>query len=250
MKKIKVFAVVCLACTLLVGCKSNSTFNAEKSGIFVKKDGTITEVIIEEVDKEIFGLEEFRTFAEDEIAAFNMKEIGQLLAYNKDLKEKDNNAILPIALNEIIVKDNQVSIILDYLDYNYYSGSDFNRLRDDIAEIVVGKKNDISAEGKLEGIQSSGIVFKDTNGNIVTDLSKVIDDKMYIVNISGQDIIEADSQENRYVRTSLIPVTVEGEILYVSSGISVTGKNEAQCIAEQEDKFDGTKTYGEYIIFK
>jgi hypothetical protein len=250
MKKIKVFAMVCLACTLFVGCKNNSTFNAEKSGIFVKKDGTITEVIIEEVDNEIFNLEEFRTFAENEISAFNMKEIGQLFAYNKDLKETDNNATLPIALNEIMVKDNQVSIILDYLDYNYYSGSDFNRLRDDIAEIVVGKKNDISEAGKLEEIHSSGIIFKDNNGNVVTDLAKLIDDKMYIVNISGQDIIEADSEETRYVRTSLVPVTVDGEILYVSSGISITGKNEAQCIVEQEDKFDGTKTYGEYIIFK
>lgn len=212
------FISICLLC--LSGC-SFYTFDPTVSSIFIKKDYTIISAEIETLDnssydQERYDVESLKAFVEEEVRQYNKDTCGLELAYLDELQDKKNST-LPVSIQEIKYEDSTARLLLRYQDASAYLGFNDHPLDGGVTNIMVGRVSDL-LEKDIEFPKMS-----DTDGNAVEHDELEINSNYFVATITGS-----------------VHVHVEGEIEYISPGVVVTQKHEAD-----------TSTDGEsFIIFR
>lgn len=207
-------AIVSIFAMCLSGC-SFYTFNPTVSSIFIKKNYTIVSAEIETLDnsayeEERYSVDSLKAFVEDEVKQYNKKACGLELAYLDDLQDKKNST-LPVSIQEIKYEDNTARLLLMYQDASAYLGFNAHPLDGGITNIMVGRVSDL-IEKKIEFPEMT-----DTDQNVAEYNELEINSNYFVVTITGS-----------------AHVHVEGEIEYVSPGVTVTQKHEADTPAYTE----------------
>lgn len=113
MKRISILIIMIVMLTTLAGCKKKNIVikpsEIENNTMLVKEDGTIQVATIEEFNKDYYNLDELKSFIDSNITEFNQN-VG------------DENAI---KLNSLDKKKDQVIMVLEYANMNYYA--EFNQ---------------------------------------------------------------------------------------------------------------------------
>ena len=99
-----IMCVCVLAVALLTAGCGSSSFEPSVTSIYIKKDGTLTQAIVESFEKAYYSEDEFSSMVESEIAAFN-KNHGEEL----------------ISMESLEVRDDTMYLLLDYTNADAYA---------------------------------------------------------------------------------------------------------------------------------
>jgi hypothetical protein len=207
-------AWIMISALCLSGC-SFYTFNPTVNSLFIKRDYTIVSAEIETLDNSAFDEERYsadslRTFVEDEVKQYNKDTCGLELAYLDDLQDKKNTT-LPVSIQEIKYEDSTAKLLLRYQDASAYLGFNDHPLDGGVTNIMIGRVSEL-LEKDIEFPK-----MEDTDGNAVEREELEINNNYYVVTITGSTHVH-----------------VEGEIEYVSPGVTVTQKHEADTPSDTE----------------
>ena len=198
-------AMILLAIAL-TGCGLTS-YHPEQSGIFVRKNGTVKGAEIESFDNSAYAEpryqeDELKAFVEETVSSYNQETTGQTGAYSKDADG------LKVTIDDFSVKNSVATLVLNYATTEDYI--EFN----DGGENVLTLDLMTAPEAAEAGAVLTGL--KDSEGNSVAE-DAASNEKYYVVSVSGNT-----------------EVTVEGKILGISDGGSITGKRTAEVSSETE----------------
>ena len=196
------------ACVVaLTGCGSAS-FHPEQSGIYVKKDGSVMGAEIASFDNSAFADERYQesellTFVEDTVSTYNKECGAQAAAYKKEADD------LKVSIDRLEVKSEVATLILSYASVENYL--EFNEGGEEVLTLAVQNAPEAVAAGmNLDGL-------KDAEGNAVDTTAAQTNEKYYVVAVSGNTA-----------------VTVDGKIIGVGEGVTVTGKKTATVLSEED----------------
>lgn len=102
-KVISICLSLILMSSLLVGCGKSE--NPDTDTVYVKKNGSITEISIGSFDKEYYDQEELSQFIEDEITSY-----------------KDENENCDVKMDSVSVEEDVATLSMKYGDYEDYAG--------------------------------------------------------------------------------------------------------------------------------
>ena len=99
-----IMCVCVLAVALLTAGCGSSSFEPSVTSIYIKKDGTLTQAIVESFEKAYYSEDEFSSMVESEIAAFN-----------------ENHGEELISMESLEVRDDTMYLLLDYTNADAYA---------------------------------------------------------------------------------------------------------------------------------
>lgn len=199
------------AALLAVGCNrqktpENQEYDSTVGSIYVRRDGSVTSTTVGVFDKEYYDLEEFSEYVKDIVLQYNVDTAG--LAFSQTIETEE---ALPVALASITEEASSVLLKLDYASVGDYLAfnAQYQNLEEDVYfEIcpVGGQQADISDDAAFIRVSDSAQADADTALEVFAKESK----KTYFVGIDFAT-----------------EIYTEGEILYVSDNVVVTGTNSA-----------------------
>ena len=217
-------AVAVLFCA--AGCsglmKKKYTYSEAEDTVFVSADGSITDSIVSDFDKDYYSVEELTGIAMKQVLTFNQKNYNfAYYSYDQLTKEQKQSLLLPVSFESIKKADGKVTIV-----FSYANGDTYTRFN----------SNDIAALGGSN-------VYTATVSKAVSD-QKITPDMTFMTadgtrNVKGSEIAE---NENYIVFYADYPVNVYGEheVAYISPNAAVIADNGAKI-----GTYDGS-----FIIFK
>lgn len=213
-KTVYVVVSVCLlaaaAATLAVGCNrqktpDNQEYDSTVGSIYVRRDGSITSTTAGVFDKEYYDLEEFSDYVKDIILQYNVDTAG--LAFSQTI---DTEEALPVALGSIAEEDSSVLMKLDYA-----SVSDYLNFNEKYQNLEAGVYLELCPVGEQQA-DVSGVTFIKTADSVQADTDTVL------------EVFTKEAKKTYFVGIDFATeVYTEGEILYVSDNVVVTGTNSA-----------------------
>ena len=102
MKRWTVCVWILAVMLLAAGC--GASFEPSVTSVYIKKDGTLTQAIVESFEKAYYSENEFASMVEKEISAYNQRR-------GEDV----------ITLNSLEVEDDTMYLLLDYTDVDAYA---------------------------------------------------------------------------------------------------------------------------------
>ena len=104
--KRRIIYVCILAALLTTGCGTlfGSSFEPSVTSVYIKKDGTLTQAIVESFEKAYYSEEEFASMVDSELAAFN-----------------GSSGEEAITLESLETEDDTLYLLLDYTDAEAYA---------------------------------------------------------------------------------------------------------------------------------
>ena len=173
-RRVAALLIGALLLAMTAGC-GDVAFEPEASGIYVDRSGAVKSAELESFDNSAFeearyDEAELKSFVEEAVIAYNQEKGAAAVAYASELEEKD--AVLPVSVEKLEVKDAKAELILDYQSAEDYLV--FNEADETITELVV--QSAPSAVGA--GISLDGLV--NTKGETV-DASKAKTNEKYTV---------------------------------------------------------------------
>lgn len=101
----KSLQIVCVLAVmlLLTGC-GGSSFEPSASSLYIQKDGSITEAIVESFAQDYYSFDEFKSMVEKEIQT-----------YNQNFEEEQ------VSIQSVELKNSAIYLLLDYPDVEAYS---------------------------------------------------------------------------------------------------------------------------------
>jgi hypothetical protein len=154
MKKLKAYIVVAIMLIFVTGCSLKS-FDADTNTVYVKKDGTVMEAIIEDFGESYYDSTELESLINDSINEYNN---GTENVKNEKFKVKDQTAKLIMSYKsaEDYAKFNEedffAGTISDAIKAGYDFGQEFTNLEEKI---------DISSETIQSLTQYKVVIFED-----------------------------------------------------------------------------------------
>ncbi|MDO4261114.1 MAG: hypothetical protein Q4C82_03470 [Eubacteriales bacterium] len=100
----KWISAVCILLTVLMTAGCSSSFDPSASSLYIKKDGTIVQAVVETFEKEYYSLDEFRSMVEKEVDTYNQR-LGQ---------DK-------IRVQSVELENDTLHLLLEYEDAETYS---------------------------------------------------------------------------------------------------------------------------------
>jgi hypothetical protein len=140
MKNFKAYIVVVLVLMLVTGC-SFKAFDADTNTVYVKTDGSIMDVIIEDFSEEYYDSTELETLINDNIDEYN-------------------NGSEAIKVKKYSVKDNVAKLITNYNSASDYAN--FNEVEFFSGTISEALKEGYSFEQKFTGIDEENTIGSET----------------------------------------------------------------------------------------
>lgn len=205
---------MCCVWLLLAGCGGDSSGGGTKetasSSVELKKDGSITEVIVEEFSKEYYKGEELKEYIISEVARFN--------------GSTDEGEISVDGFEE---KDGFIHVTLTYPSAEIYSAYNSEKLG--------------------AGENAGGVFFY---GTVAEAYEKGLDLDVTLHSVKDGESIGREGllgMGDSRIIISELPMTVKvfGKVMWVSDNVSVTGKNQA--VMNADDNGEASGRY--YIIF-
>jgi hypothetical protein len=194
------------------------------SGLFIKRDGTITSADMEEFSADYYDAEEFeQDYVEPAVRSYNEK---QGLSY---VRASETEEKLPVALNSIKVEDGNLTLQLDYQNAQHYLAfnQEINDYYQDWTTFVVCSYADLVDYGI-----SMDASFIDTEGNAV-DLNTVkTTNGLYACVIGFNGALPTGFSGK---------LQFEGEVAYTTEGIYLQSDNTVRV-------YDSDQL--QYILFK
>lgn len=194
---------LCLVLTALAGCKSGREFAPTGNSLYVSKDGEFSTAFVEAVDQSYYTEADMLSFCEAEVKEYNQSKGATAAAYQDDAAEDET---LPVAIQSFTYGE-QAQLIL-----NYASAEDY---------LAFNEKDESSAKSLMYAAAKNTTGLPDMLLVSVADSSKVAagtiigDSKLKIVMVEGA-----------------LDVQVQGELVYVSENVTVTGQDTATTGAE------------------
>lgn len=204
-----------------IGGNKKAEYKPESTSVYVCKDGTLLCAIVEEFDKSYFDIDELKSFAEEQISAYNEEKTGVAAAYpSSESDAGKDGAELPVTIHDCYLsEDNNAVLILSCRSYDdFYAVNNLEEYSGVISSV------DVST---IKSMKSAGETLEDglfTAGGSVVSVDKVMKKNRYhVVKVSGTGT-----------------VYVQGTIKYVSSDVTV-GSDSSSAEVNGQDA---------YIIFK
>lgn len=219
-KRLMTVVLACVTALALSGC-GDKEFTPVKGGLYVNDDHTVKSSYVEDFSGEGLNLDELKSMAQAEIAAYNQEKSGLNYYSSEQFKDQKGmeDTVLPIAI-ENIEKDkkneNELVAILDYetaADYVAYNQDDIKSNGGTTLSVGTVENSPVSIEGEFVTIKGKPV-----------ELSEIMENSEY-------HVVYLD-----FAAT----VTVNGTVKYISTNVSCQTKNTVTTPGNE----------GAFIIFK
>ncbi len=213
MRKSIIFAMVTLMAVSVIGCKKDSKYDLDVSGVYIKNDLSLVGTFVEPFNKSYYNATELKLMVEDEIKAYNKEKVNVEAVSEKDVKDSIN---LPITLDDVAVKDKSAKVVI-----TYDSGEDYISFNE---SYVIGEKQGTTLNVSLVSDGANSL-----EGEFVTEKGE---------SVTIQDITKNGDYKLIYVDFGTT-IKVEGKVCYISTNVTVEDKDTVTTV-------DGE---GSFIIF-
>ena len=218
-RKRLIAAILAVAAALTMSACGDVEFSPVQGGLYVNDDHTLKSSYVEDFSGEGLNLDELKSMAQAEIAAYNQEKAGLNYYSAQQLGEEQEGTVLPISIENIAMDEentNNLVAILDYAtaaDYVTYNSDDIGTNGGTTLSVGTVDQSPTAIEGSFVTIKGKPV-----------EISEIM--------VKGEyHVIYLD-----FAAT----VTVNGTVKYISTNVSCLTKNTVTTQAGQ----------GSFIIFK
>lgn len=190
--------------------------DADTNTLFIGANGKITEVAVEEFEKDYYNEDELKEYIDEVVESY-----------------KNDGGKGSVSVKKYTVQDQTAKLVIEYDSYESYAA--FNE-----AELYVGTV----VQAKAEGYEFPEDFY--TPDQAAEESTESVSDSVITEDVAEIDVL-ADEKNKVLILEQNTDVQVKGEILYVSDHVKVTGKDTATVYGEGTDSADVKLVY---IIYK
>ena len=214
MKKKNVL-IMAVSMAILTGCSGSSeqVFAPTESSLYITGEGVVTSATVETYEEDYYSADELKAFAEEMLAEFNSSVAN---ASGEDGKAA--------SVKECTMADVVAKLLIDFQDAETYLT--FMEQYPDEESAIQLSSLDITtvSDGITKGYLVGGEFTKVAGDSQKVPADEVMkQSKLYVAAVEGASLIQTD-----------------GEIQYISDGVTVAGTNMIQTPADQVS----------YVVFK
>ncbi len=204
-RKIVTAAVLFSGVMLLGGCDMLEQFEQDKwmpqesNAISINEDGTITEIVQEELDASYYDAAELQNMITAEVQN-----------YNKENRGSEEDAADPVTVKSYEVDDRKVTLKMEYASAQDYA--QFNNV-----EFYYGSLINAQLEGYL-----FDVTYKKVQDGVVKNSS-----------VSGTEVIK-EMDEQVLIARAPLEIQVPGNVLYTSTNAEILAADVVNATGEQE----------------
>lgn len=219
-KRLMTVVLACVTALALTAC-GDKEFSPVKGGLYVNDDHTVKSSYVEDFSGDGLNLDELKSMAQAEIAAYNQEKSGLNYYSKEQLKDVEGmeDTVLPISIENIEKNEKNENELIAVLDYAT------------AADYVTYNQDDISSYGgttlSVGTVADSPVAIE---GSFVTIKGK---------NVELSEIMENSEYHVVYLDFAAT-VTVNGTVKYISTNVSCQTKNTVTTPGNE----------GAFIIFK
>lgn len=213
MRHKKLFLGAALATAILTACSGQSApaFTPTESSLYITSEGKVTSATVETYEADYYSADELKAFIEELLVDFNASAGGDSTA-------------MAVSVKECTLADGTAKLLMDFQNADTYL--DFmEQYPDEESPIQVA---DLDITTVSDGVTKGYLVGKSFT-KLAKEQTKVAADevmkqsKLYVAAIDGSALIQTD-----------------GNIQYISEGVSVVGTNRIQTPGDEVS----------YVVFK
>lgn len=219
-KRLMTVILACVTALALTAC-GDKEFSPVKGGLYVNDDHTVKSSYVEEFSGADLDLDELKSMAQAEIAAYNQEKAGLDYYSKEQFKDQEGmeDTVLPIGIENIATDEENQDELVAVLDYAT------------AADYVAYNQDDIrSGGGTTLAVGTVGDAPVSIEGSFVTIKGEPVE---------LSEIMENDEYHVVYLDFAAT-VTVNGTVKYISTNVSCQTKNTVTTQGEE----------GAFIIFK
>lgn len=219
--------VFMIAALCLSGCGKVS-MDVDANTLYVDSNGKLTEVIVEDFEKDYYDEDELKTYIDDAVESY-----------------QNENGKSDVAVKKYEVKNQVAKLLVEYDSCDSYAA--FNE-----TEIYVGTVLKAQAAGYGFDVhfytpEQSGENDTETDFALGESTEEIAENTGSMADGVSADTVLGEDNNQVLILKHDTNVQVKGEILYVSEHVRVTGKNTAEVYGEGADSTDAGLAY---IIYK